>query len=323
MEVLSNVFSSIYDFIVDILSRDAIIDVIQAIIIGLIQGMILSNVFLKERKIGKRLSTYGINDVKVDNGELNAHSQRLLFAEGVNSAPSKVRLWFLTGVGFFMDYRKRMFKLIDDNKCDIQILVEDISDCSCLDCYDVNGDGRILEDKVETLVNRYYDIIEGKIKNVIYSESTFLMLIDHKYNKYLEDKSKKEEKVKDKIREILISRDYHGDHTSQILYIDNLVKNAKPNKGTIEVRHYKDEYRMPMIIGEFHQERDGMFVRAWNKLLSRPNEDIIRVWTNFNAPATETRDSISIKAEKYDGEKAEFVVDCVKSFDYVWNKYKK
>ena len=87
------------------------------------------------------------------------------------------------------------------------------------------------------------------------------------------------------------------------------MKRAAKN-GSIELRHYEDEYQMPIILVRTRAGKDN-------------KEDSIFLWTNINAPIKETSESINVfcSSEVDEVNDKAFLSDVCTSFDYLWETY--
>lgn len=349
MSVLSSIYNWFISFINNSVVQSIFEDILKAVIISFITGFILTNAFLKERKLGKSLGTIGITEARVADGRMSKKSQRLLFGKGINPKPDLIKICFLTGINFFLDYKNELEEILkyeekDKKRVKIKVLLENVEEAEGIKNHWYGDDGIIVEDHINDLRDHYYDILVNN-KPASFPERAFVMLNAKKYLDVDKDKSfseiydinnlkSNEEAIKERIKKDLEDPypnkphipKYLGDHVSQVLYLKKVFKElSEKTNNQIELRHYMDEYRIPMTITHYNGENKKSF---WYKLTSKVSQseekdDLIRLWTNFNAPYKETRESINVKAEKHENEEAQFVVDCDKSFDYLWNKYRK
>lgn len=274
------------------------IAIVQAIIIALITGLVLNNVFQRERAIGKGFSKYGIKSIKNSSGTISLNDTRVLFADGKDfQVPYELNLCFISGSNFFNDYYDRIKSLVERG-CRVKILLGNPRISGIPESYRENP-----KEHVNEYFEYYWDIIKNRKPALCFQERNYVMLVTPKIKRCGKD----DESMKKALLTIL---QREGDHIDQVREVSERLKsiNTKSNGlGKIDIRYYQDEYQIPIILACF------------NAIQSEKAKMLL--WTNFKAPVRETMESINVHAMMIEGEKNRFVDDVKKSFDYLWETY--
>ena len=282
-----------------------LIGVFQAVIIAIITGYLINKAFIKQKAIGSKLSTYGIDKVSIHTGTLRPGDVNVLFGMHGHVCPVELKLCFITGNAFFRDYELNLKHLVE-NGTKVKVLLGD-PDFATFSKYYAET---LSQDKYIDKVTDYYMSIyfEG-VQPKTFLEREFVMLTYNKLKKFINEPER--ENFRRELKS-LISKD--GDDVYQVFKVAKRLEaiNAYArNGGGIEVRYYTDEYQMPIILARFVSQ-DGKHGSNGKTLL----------WTNMNAPIKETSESINIHCVRKADEEAPYVDDTELSFDYLFEHYK-
>lgn len=297
-----------------------VIAVLQAIVIAVLTKFLLDQAFKDQRLIGKNLQKYGIHKVHAHKGgTLSKAGKDVCFGLNGKLMPSHLDLCFISGWGFFRDYEMKAgyLRRLVANGCQIRVLL-------------ANPDrGRFKDWKVEdyenpskqeTLLRYYTDLFEGREEAESFLERSYAMLLSKKVQREPfapvdSEVLKRHLRVEE---DKTVISDSHGDHSFQVKYIQKLcheLARFADNGGKIELRFYEDEYQMPIIMATSYTDAKS----------KKEYEETVYLWTNMNAPIKETSESINISCYSPvdEIEDKAFVNDVQKTFEYLWNRYRK
>lgn len=287
--------------------------VIQAALIALVTKVWIDKAFREQKVLGKNLQQYGIKKVSRDKGgTLSASAREIVFGLNKREVPSELDLCFITGNGFFRDFQTKkdyLGKLLEEG-CRIKVLLANpdrghFADYKVEDFAD--------ESRLDEITDYYLAILEGRERAQSFLEREYTMLIKKKLP---QERGAKRDALRERLRILYDAEGRRvgtGDHNYQVKNIrsicDELRKRAAKN-GSIELRHYEDEYQMPIILVRTRAGKDN-------------KEDSIFLWTNINAPIKETSESINVfcSSEVDEVNDKAFLSDVCTSFDYLWETY--
>lgn len=303
--------------------------VIQAILIALITKNALDRALQKEKAIGKRLKSYGIENVKSGDGKMSRHHINLAFGLRGHTPPKGLDICFITGRAFFQDFQVNTDYIgrVVAQGCHVRVLLANpydgyiykntlwkdaIDDCSI-------AQWRMAQERGETPDPRYLAYIDAvaqyylemladhssdAFRNASFIERSDAMLLSSKIKA---PSSHRAEYLKE-IKNLLLKL---GDHRTQVLcarqILESIVKAHPKCSGKVELRCYADEYRMPITL-----------VR---KDATKKSEELTLLWTNINAAIRETTESINIFCKVKGDRDKTYISDMEKTFEYLWSCY--
>lgn len=279
---------------------DLIFAIIQSLIIAFISGYIINKAFIKQKKLGKNLNSYGIDRVGLGKGTLNESDRSRLFGLHNNPLPTEISLCFLTGINFFNDYYDYIKQVVNKGTV-VRVLLQNPIKSSLFGLYDAS---QLRYKDLDAVAEYYYKIYTNdkeSLENAVFSETSFVMLTTEKFNKFFHNKEHCIQQIK---KQLMLE----GDHISNIFEATKKleeINSSASNGGKIEIRYYNNEYRMPMIFAKFMDK----------------NELHTLFWTNLNAPIREAMESVNVYCEQKEREDAFYVQDVKKSFEYLFAKY--
>jgi len=303
---------------------DAFIDILKSLIPSVftaaLAAFFLNKAFKRSKKLGDSLVKSGIDKVEYASGKMNDRDKAILFGLNKRQKPVSLSLCFLTGDNFFLDYYHQLQGLLDNN-CTIKVLIASPHDAPRYKPYlekypkTYERDKNFFDDTYKTeLANLYYKYNELKgseLNKLCYLERTYLMVSSQILNSKAQTKYDTSYETLNMNQKIAIWNDRlskTGDHLMQIILVQRIIESLNNHsKGSkIELKHYKDEYRIPIILAEYHGD----------------SEDEYYLWTNMNAPVKETTKSVNVFGKTTTtSEAASYVSDVKKSFDYLFEKY--
>ena len=283
-----------------------IIGVVQAVIIAFITGKLINKAFIKQKSIGSKLSTYGIDKVSIHAGTLRKNDVNVLFGLHGHPCPIEVKLCFITGNAFFRDYQKNLEHLVE-NGTKIKVLLGDPNDAQFSKYY---AESLSLDKHLDEITDYYMSVYDGNVQPKTFLEREFIMLSYNKLKAFmgLPDRDNFRQELRS-----LISK--NGDEVYQVFKAAKRLEEINThacNGGGIEVHYYNDEYQMPIIMAKYlgqNQKKE----KSFGKTL---------LWTNMNAPIKETSESVNIHCVRKEDEEAPYVDDTELSFDYLFELYK-
>jgi len=308
----------------------AVISLISAVLIALITSVVLNRILANDRAVGKSLREYGINAIHINNGKLSSKARHILFGEYDHPAPKEVDLCFISGFGFFHDYKEKIQSIVERGTVVKVLLGKPEGKFSYLkegdifskkeECLHTEEEKEKSEDTALKMTDYYYPLIrKDKIDKSRYSflEINYAMLLYGKlkviFNKETLD-GISEESIRREIKGIILEKS--GDHIYQIITVINLInsineelkdKDIQP----IEVHYYKNEYRMPITLATVNPS-------------DKKNKGTCSyLWTNFNSPVVETTESINVfcsKKESANNRGKLYINDIKEYFDYLYDK---
>lgn len=295
---------------------ELIFAIIQALIIAYITRNAFDRILQKEKAIGKRLKNYGIESVKSGDGKMTTKHEHIAFGQRGYDKPTEMDLCFITGRMFFQNFQFKnninyIGELVQSN-CRVRVLLVNPYDCVIYRRWKIridNGDLDFLkqDEYINYVAEFYYKIIVKNdpyyLKNSSFIERTEAILLRSMVKPNENSKEKCIKIIKNHISE-------YGDFRYQVLY--NKIGLEKLNErastyGSIEVRFYEDEYRMPITLVK--------------KNANKNKEATTFLWTNTNAATRETTDSINIFFKVKESERSELVDDIEETFRCLWNRY--
>ncbi len=301
------------------------VDILTALIASFttaaLVALFLDKAFKRSKKLGDSLVKSGIDKIEYVSGKMSRRDRSILFGLNNKTKPIELNLCFLTGDNFFLDYYDYLQQLLD-NDCKIKLLIANPFDSkryqkylkNISESFDNNTNDCCEKDKKD-IANLYYEYSmfkNEKLNDLCYLERTYLMVS----SQIIENKS--ESKFKDfyfnlneeSKQEVWLERiSKTGDHIMQIALVTTLVnKLNNDSKGSkIEIGYYKDEYRIPIILAKYNNhDREEMFL-----------------WTNMNAPVKETTKSVNVFGKATENDDSTYITDVMKSFDYLFDRYKR
>ncbi len=295
---------------------ELIFAIIQALIIAYITKNAFDRILQKEKAIGKRLKDYGIESVKSSDGKMTPDHEHIAFGQRGYDKPTEMDLCFITGRMFFQNFQfKNNINYIGElvqNDCRVRVLLVNPYDGIIYKKFKKhidNGDLDFLKQDtyINVVADFYYKIIVKNdpylLKNSSFIERTEAMLLRSMVKPNENSKEKCIKIIKNHISE-------YGDFRYQVLY--NKIGLEKLNErastyGSIEVRFYADEYRMPITLVK--------------KNANKNKEATTFLWTNMNAATRETTDSINIFFKVKESKRSELVDDIEETFRCLWNRY--
>ncbi len=295
---------------------ELIFAIIQALIIAYIAKNAFDRILQKEKAIGKRLKDYGIESVKSSDGKMTPDHEHIAFGQRGYDKPTEMDLCFITGRMFFQNFQfKNNINYIGElvqNDCRVRVLLVNPYDGIIYRKFKKhidNGDLDFLKQDtyINVVADFYYKIIVKNdpylLKNSSFIERTEAMLLRSMVKPNENSKEKCIKIIKNHISE-------YGDFRYQVLY--NKIGLEKLNErastyGSIEVRFYADEYRMPITLVK--------------KNANKNKEATTFLWTNMNAATRETTDSINIFFKVKESKRSELVDDIEETFRCLWNRY--
>lgn len=275
--------------------------ILQALLISLLMYLFVNKAIVKRQKIGRSLNNEGVQRVTADDGKLTKNDIDLLFGYGNNPSPKEIKLCFLSGAGFLSRFEEDLVKAIKRG-CDIKILVASPVGSHFFDDYKNRYDIQ-----TDVLVDYYAEaFLSNNYDDSFLEKEDFMIALGKKEKHNLSKRDLKKEFYK------FFTEHQTGDSVGQIFTVNEIVQRiSKKTKGdcsgSIKIRYYKDEYRMPLILSKHdpHKKKPGC----------------VRLWTNMTAPTDETRDSISLYFQTNDNQKGKFVESMDNYFDYLWDYY--
>ncbi|MGE4321145.1 MAG: hypothetical protein AB7E61_06835 [Acholeplasmataceae bacterium] len=301
------------------------VDILTALIpsaaTALLAAWFLDKAFKRSKNLGDSLVKSGIDKIEYASGKMSRRDRSILFGLNNKIKPIEVCLCFLTGDNFFLDYYDYLQQLLD-NDCKIKLLVANPFDSKrydkqlerMSDSFEKNTYTCCEEDKKD-VANLYYEysmLSNNKLNDLCYLERTYLMVSSQIIEKISENTYKDfyanlDEESKQKVWFERISKT--GDHIMQVALVTKLVEKLnQDSKGSkIEIGYYKDEYRIPMILAKYN---------------NNDREETL-LWTNMNAPVKETTKSVNVFGKTTENDDSTYITDVMKSFDYLFDRYKK
>lgn len=279
---------------------DLVFAIIQSLIIAFVTSYIINRAFIKQKKLGKNLNSYGIDRVSLGKGTLNESDRCKLFGLYDQPVPKEVSLCFLTGINFFEDYYDYIKGIVERGTV-VRVLLQNPVKTHLFALYD--AEQKKYKD-IDAVAEYYYKLYANDaeaVENGVFSETSFLMLTEDRFKKLLARKE-------DCINEIQSQLRKEGDHVIQIFKVTQKlteINQVAKNGGRVEIRYYNNEYRLPMIFAKFMVKNELRTV----------------LWTNLNAPIREATESVNIYCEEKDTENALYVQDMKRSFEYLYAKY--
>lgn len=295
-----------------------IIELIPAVITALLAAYVLDRAFKKSKRLGDSLVKSGIDNIEYANGKMKKRDQSILFGLNHRNVPVEVCLCFLTGDNFFLDYYNKLLNLLNHN-CEVNILIanpfESKRSKTYLEKYPTSFDREkslCKEDDKKQLGKLYYEYYLNKEKHndLCYLERTYLMVSKDEIEEISESEynllyDELDDNQKLKVWEERVSKT--GDHVMQAVLVTKIVEslNEKSTGSKINLKYYKDEYRIPIILAKFQKDFD---------------EEVF-LWTNMNAPVQETTKSVNVFGKATDETDTSYITDVMKTFDYLFGRY--
>ena len=297
-----------------------LIALIPSVATALLAAFFLDKAFKRSKKLGDSLVKSGIDKVEYASGKMNERDKAILFGLNKRQKPVSLSLCFLTGDNFFLDYYHQIQGLLDNN-CTIKVLIASPHDAPRYEPYlekypkTYERDQSFFDESYKTeLANLYYKYYELKgraLNKLCYLERTYLMVSSQILNSIAQKKFDAAYETLNQNQKLAVWTDRFsktGDHLMQIILVKRIIESLnKHSKGSkIQLNYYKDEYRIPIILAEYHEDL----------------EDQYYLWTNMNAPVKETTKSVNVFGKTTTStEEVSYVTDVRKSFDYLFEKY--
>lgn len=284
-----------------------VVAVIQAIAITILTKIIVDSAITKKQKIGASLNKEGVQRVVSSDGKLTKQDINLLFGYGKNPVPKEINLCFLSGVGFIRKFYSDLKHVILKG-CNVKILLADPRNSHFYNKYK-NGETITPEELAKYYSEAYLD--NYSFNDSFLEKEDFMIALGRKNFEVLEE---------EELYQIFLdffTKHQTNDSVHQIFQAMQMVDNLKLDvqkqdgngvAGNIEVRFYKDEYRMPITLAKFEK--------------TEKKSACVMLWTSITAPIEETADSISLFFSKNDSDDGKFVESIESTFSYLWDYYK-
>ena len=304
------------EVIVDLLTA-----LIPAVATALLTAWFLNNAFKKSKHLGDSLVKSGIDKIEYSSGKMPKADRAKLFGLNGKKMPNELRLCFLTGDNFFLDYYEYLLNLLNNN-CQVKVLIANPFDSDRAKNYLANYPAEFsrehslcsAKDKSD-LAKRYYKYYSynaEQMSKLAYLERTFLMVSKENIDRIAENKFGRPYEILEEAEKQSVWMDRigkTGDHVMQTLIVTKIVEslNAKSTGSKISLHYYKDEYRIPITLAVYKSKEKDEYL----------------LWTNMNAPVKETTKSVNVFGKSNDSNDATYVTDVLKSFNYLYDKYSK